>query len=248
MNLTGKTALITGASRGIGRAVTLELASKGASIVINYAGNEKAANEVKEIVNERYGQRAIIVKADVSKPEDVQRMFDEAVTAFGKVDILVNNAGITRDNLTLRMKEEEWDDVIDTNLKSVFLCSQKAIKLMMKEKYGRIVNISSVVGAMGNPGQLNYVASKSGVIGMTKTLAREVASRNITVNAVAPGFITTDMTDELNDAVREALLNQIPLKSFGTPEDIANAVSFLVCDTGKYITGQTIHVNGGMHM
>lgn len=246
--LNGKVALVTGGSRGIGRAIALELAKEGASVIINYAGNEKAALEVKKEINELYNQKAIIVKADISKNEDVKEMFEQSISEYGKIDILINNAGITRDNLTLRMKESEWDDVIDTNLKSVFLCSQKAVKLMMKERYGRIVNVSSVVGVTGNPGQLNYVASKSGVIGMTKTLAQEVASRGITVNAVAPGFISTDMTDELSDSVKEAMLKQIPLKRFGSPSNIAHAVVFLVSEAGQYITGQTIHVNGGMHM
>lgn len=247
MKLLDKVALITGGSRGIGKAIALELAKNGADIVINYAGNEAAALQVKNEV-EALGHKAIIVKADVSKTEEVESMFKEIIEAFGKLDILVNNAGITRDTLALRMKEEDWDAVINTNLKGVFLCAQKASKLMVKQRSGRIVNISSIVGSTGNAGQLNYVAAKAGVMGMTKTLAKEFASRGITVNAVAPGFIDTDMTDVLKEEVRNELIKQIPMGVLGEPEDIANAVVFLVSKESKYITGQTIHVNGGVYM
>jgi 3-oxoacyl-[acyl-carrier protein] reductase len=245
--LTGKVALITGASRGIGKAIALELAKKGADIVINYAGNEQAALATKTEV-EQLGVKAVVVKANVSEASEVEDMFKQVIDTFGKVDILVNNAGITRDGLMMRMKEHDWDDVINTNLKSVFLCSKSAAKWMFKQRSGKIVNISSVVGLTGNPGQVNYVAAKAGVIGMTKTMAKEFASRNITVNAVAPGFIETDMTHVLKEEVKAELLKQIPLASLGQSEDVAKAVKFLVSNDAKYITGQTISVDGGMNM
>ena len=194
------------------------------------------------------GQKAITIKADISKAEEVSKMFEQVVEEFGGLDILVNNAGVTKDGLSMRMKEADWDSVIDTNLKGVFLCSQKASKYMMRNFRGKIVNVSSVVGATGNAGQLNYVAAKSGVNGMTKTLAMELALRGITVNAVSPGFIQTDMTDKLSDKVKEDMLDRIPLKAFGKPEDVAETVLFLVSDKANYITGQNIHVNGGMYM
>ncbi|GAB2702058.1 3-oxoacyl-[acyl-carrier-protein] reductase [Paenibacillus thermoaerophilus] len=247
MTLQGKTALVTGASRGIGRAVALALAEAGADVAINYAGNEAAANETADRVR-ALGRRAIVIRADVSDSSQVEEMFKRTLDEFGKLDILVNNAGITRDNLVMRMKEEEFDAVIDTNLKGVFLCVKAAIRPMMKQRYGRIVNIASVVGSLGNPGQANYVAAKAGVIGMTKSMAKEFASRNITVNCVAPGFITTDMTDKLSEETKAALLGQIPLARLGEPEDIAKAVRFLVSDDASYMTGQTIHVDGGMFM
>lgn len=244
---SNKVALVTGASRGIGKEIALQLAKSGADLVLNYAGNRQKAEDVKQEI-ESYGRKAILVQGDVSQSEDVKRLFDETVSAFGKLDILVNNAGITRDALLLRMKEQDWDDVVNTNLKGVFLCSQQAAKIMMKQRSGRIINISSVVGLLGNPGQVNYVATKSGVIGMTKTMAKELSSRGITVNAVAPGFIQTDMTDELNQQVKEELQKQIPLGALGKPEDVAHAVTFLASDEAKYITGQTISVDGGMYM
>ncbi|WP_226528263.1 3-oxoacyl-[acyl-carrier-protein] reductase [Metabacillus niabensis] len=245
--LSNKVALVTGASRGIGRAIALDLAKNGASIAVNYAGNEAKANEVVDEIKASGGQ-AIAIKADVSNGDEVQQMIKEVIKEFGQLDILVNNAGITRDNLLMRMKDSEWDEVIDTNLKGVFLCTKAVTRQMMKQRNGRIINITSVVGVSGNPGQANYVAAKAGVIGLTKTTAKELASRNITVNAVAPGFITTDMTDELNEDIKTDLLKQIPLAALGEPSDIANAVTFLASEKSKYITGQTLHINGGMVM
>ncbi|MCM3441132.1 3-oxoacyl-[acyl-carrier-protein] reductase [Metabacillus halosaccharovorans] len=245
--LSNKVALVTGASRGIGRAIALDLAKNGASIAVNYAGNEAKANEVVDEIKASGGQ-ALAIKADVSNGDEVQQMIKEVIKEFGQLDILVNNAGITRDNLLMRMKDSEWDEVIDTNLKGVFLCTKAVTRQMMKQRNGRIINITSVVGVSGNPGQANYVAAKAGVIGLTKTTAKELASRNITVNAVAPGFITTDMTDELNDDIKADLLKQIPLAALGEPSDIANAVTFLASEKSKYITGQTLHINGGMVM
>jgi 3-oxoacyl-[acyl-carrier protein] reductase len=245
--LQGKVAVVTGASRGIGRAVAIELGKLGAKVVVNYSGSEAKALEVVDEIK-GLGTDAIAVQANVAESESVQAMVKEAISTFGSVDILVNNAGITRDNLLMRMKEDEWDDVINTNLKGVFLCTKAVTRQMMKQRAGRIINISSVVGVSGNAGQANYVAAKSGVIGLTKTTAKELASRNITVNAVAPGFIATDMTDKLNEEVQAEMLKQIPLASFGQPEDVANAVAFLASDASRYITGQTIHVDGGMVM
>ncbi|EGQ3649547.1 3-oxoacyl-[acyl-carrier-protein] reductase [Staphylococcus pseudintermedius] len=242
-----KVALVTGASRGIGRSIALQLAEEGYNVVVNYAGNqEKAEAVVEEIKNK--GVESVAMQANVANGDEVKAMIKEIVKTFGSLDVLVNNAGITRDNLLMRMKEHEWDDVIDTNLKGVFNCIQKATPQMLKQCAGRIINLTSVVGAVGNPGQINYVASKAGVIGMTKTAARELASRNITVNAVAPGFIVSDMTDALNDDLKETMKTQIPLGRFGQDTDIAHTVAFLASDKAAYITGQTIHVNGGMHM
>jgi 3-oxoacyl-[acyl-carrier protein] reductase len=247
LELEGKVALVTGASRGIGRAIALELARQGADVAVNYAGNEVAAREVAdEIV--KLGRRAIIIKANVAEAGEVEAMVKQTIDELGKVDILVNNAGITRDNLLMRMKEEEFDEVIATNLKGVFNCIKAVTRPMMKAREGRIINISSVVGVMGNAGQANYVAAKAGVIGMTKSVARELASRGITVNAVAPGFITTDMTDVLGEETKDALLGQIPLARLGKPEDIANMVAFIASDKASYITGQVFHVDGGMYM
>ncbi|ADF41038.1 3-oxoacyl-[acyl-carrier-protein] reductase [Priestia megaterium] len=245
--LQGKVAVVTGASRGIGRAVAIELGKLGAKVVVNYSGSEAKALEVVDEIK-GLGTDAIAVQANVAESDAVQAMIKEAISTFGSVDILVNNAGITRDNLLMRMKEDEWDDVINTNLKGVFLCTKAVTRQMMKQRAGRIINISSIVGVSGNAGQANYVAAKSGVIGLTKTTAKELASRNITVNAVAPGFIATDMTDKLNEEVQSEMLKQIPLASFGQPEDVANAVAFLASDASRYITGQTIHVDGGMVM
>ncbi|XQY93477.1 3-oxoacyl-[acyl-carrier-protein] reductase [Metabacillus sp. HB246100] len=240
-------ALVTGASRGIGKAIALDLAKNGAVVAVNYAGNEVKANEVVEEIKSMGGS-AVAIKADVSNGEEVQGMIKTVIDEFGRIDILINNAGITRDNLLMRMKDEEWDDVINTNLKGVFLCTKGVTRQMMKQRSGRIINITSVVGISGNPGQANYVAAKAGVIGLTKTTAKELASRNITVNAVAPGFITTDMTDELSEEVKGEMLKQIPLAKLGEPSDIANLVTFLASEKSKYITGQTMHVNGGMVM
>jgi len=245
--LKDQVALITGASRGIGKAIALELAKQGANIVLNYAGNKEAALETKKEI-EQYGVNVLVVKGNVSESADVEELFKQTIETFGKVDILINNAGITRDGLMMRMKEQDWDDVINTNLKGVFLCSKAAAKWMFKQRSGKIVNISSVVGLTGNPGQVNYVAAKAGVIGMTKTMAKEFASRHITVNAVAPGFIETDMTHVLKEEVKTELLKSIPLGALGQSEDIAKTVKFLVSDDAKYITGQTISVDGGMYL
>ena len=247
MCLTGKTAVVTGGSRGIGRAICIELAKQGANIVVNFSGSEAKAKAVVEEI-EALGPKAIAVQADVADSTSVDSLMKQALEAFGSIDILVNNAGITRDNLLMRMKEQEWDDVIDTNLKGVFLCTKAVTRQMMKQRAGRIINISSIVGVAGNPGQANYVAAKAGVIGLTKTTAQELASRNILVNAIAPGFITTEMTDALPEALKESMLKQIPLAKLGQPEDIAKAVAFFASDSASYITGQTLHIDGGMVM
>lgn len=247
MNLEGKAALVTGASRGIGREIALELARQGANVAVNFSGSEAKANEVVDEIK-ALGREAFAVKCDVSNSEEVAAMVKGTIDNFGKLDILVNNAGITRDNLLMRMKEEEWDDVININLKGVFLCTKAVTRQMMKQRVGRIINIASVVGVSGNPGQANYVAAKAGVIGLTKTTAKELASRNITVNAVAPGFITTDMTDKLPEEVTAELLKQIPLARLGEPKDIAKITAFIASDDSAYMTGQTLHINGGMVM
>lgn len=245
--LNGKTAVVTGASRGIGRAIAIQLASEGANVVVNYSGSEQKAKEVVEEII-ALGSKAIAVQANVADNDSVQNLMKTAIDEFGSIDILVNNAGITRDNLLMRMKEDEWDDVIDTNLKGVFLCTKAVTRQMMKQRSGRIINISSIVGVMGNAGQANYVAAKAGVIGLTKTSARELASRNILVNAIAPGFITTEMTDELPEDIKNAMLAQIPLAKLGQPEHIAKAVLFLASDDSEYITGQTLQIDGGLVM
>jgi 3-oxoacyl-[acyl-carrier protein] reductase len=247
MMLQGKVAVVTGASRGIGKAIALELARNGAHVVVNYAGSVERAEGVVASCKE-LGVDALAIQADVANSESVQAMIKETIEAFGRVDILVNNAGITRDNLLMRMKEEDWDVVINTNLKGVFNCSKAVTRQMMKQRYGRIINVASVVGILGNAGQANYVAAKAGVIGLTKTMARELANRNILVNAVAPGFITTDMTDELTDEMKAQMLGQIPLGSLGKPEHIASVVRFLSTDDAAYMTGQTLNVDGGMVM
>ncbi|TLS37333.1 3-oxoacyl-[acyl-carrier-protein] reductase [Pseudalkalibacillus caeni] len=245
--LNGKTALVTGASRGIGKAIALELASQGAKVAVNFAGSEDRANQVVNEIVENGGE-AFAIQANVANTEDVQELVKRTVKEFGSLDILVNNAGITRDNLLMRMKEDEWDDVINTNLKGVFNCTKAVSRQMMKQRSGRIINIASVVGVAGNPGQANYVAAKAGVIGLTKTTAKELASRNITVNAVAPGFIETDMTEELSAEVKEGLFDRIPLHRLGKAEDVAKVVRFLASEDSNYVTGQTIHVDGGMVM
>jgi 3-oxoacyl-[acyl-carrier protein] reductase len=247
MNLEGKAALVTGASRGIGREIALELARQGANVAVNYSGSESKANEVVDEIK-ALGREAIAIKCDVSNSEEVAAMVKGTIDNFGKLDILVNNAGITKDNLLMRMKEEEWDDVININLKGVFLCTKAVTRQMMKQRVGRIINIASVVGVSGNPGQANYVAAKAGVIGLTKTAAKELASRNITVNAIAPGFITTDMTDKLSEEVKAEMLKQIPLARLGEPKDIAKMTAFIASDDSAYMTGQTLHINGGMVM
>ncbi|GGK14277.1 3-oxoacyl-[acyl-carrier-protein] reductase FabG [Caldalkalibacillus thermarum] len=247
MSLSGKVALVTGGARGIGRAIVLALAREGAAVAINYAGSEQAANElVREV--EQMGSKALAVQANVAEQAAVNDMVKQVIETFGRLDILVNNAGITKDNLLMRMKEEEWDDVINVNLKGVFNCTKAVARQMMKQKSGRIINITSVVGVTGNAGQANYVAAKAGVIGLTKTTAREFAARGITVNAVAPGFIQTDMTAVLGEDIKEQLLSQIPLGRFGKPDDVARVVKFLASDDAAYITGQTFHVDGGMVM
>ena len=245
--LEGKTAIVTGGSRGIGRAICVALASEGANIVTCYANSSSAAEETVKLCEEA-GAQAVAICADVSKPEGADALFAKATEAFSKVDILVNNAGITRDNLLMRMKDEEFDAVIDTNLKGVFYTMRAASKLMMKQRYGRIVNISSIVGVAGNAGQANYAASKAGVIAMTKSVAKELGGRGVTANAVAPGFVTTDMTDGLSDQLKEGMMKLIPLARAGEPEDVAKAVLFLASDDASYITGQVLHVDGGMCM
>jgi 3-oxoacyl-[acyl-carrier protein] reductase len=243
--LTGKVAVVTGGSRGIGRSIALNLAKEGAKVVIFYAGNHGAAEETVSAITDR-GTEGAAFQVDVADSEQVDHAMKQVVKQFGRVDILVNNAGITRDNLLMRIKEDDWDQVVDTNLKGVFLCCKFVIRPMMKQRGGRIINISSVVGVSGNAGQANYVAAKAGVIGLTKTMAKEFASRNITVNAIAPGFIQTDMTSVLDEKVKEATLASIPLGRFGASEEVANAVSFLASDKASYITGQTLHVDGGL--
>ncbi|WP_336832051.1 3-oxoacyl-[acyl-carrier-protein] reductase [Staphylococcus pseudoxylosus] len=242
-----KSALVTGASRGIGRSIAIQLAEEDYNVAVNYAGNKEKADAVVEEIKAK-GVESFAVQANVANGDEVKAMIKEVVSQFGSVDVLVNNAGITRDNLLMRMKEQEWDDVIDTNLKGVFNCIQKVTPQMLRQKGGSIINLSSVVGAVGNPGQANYVATKAGVIGLTKSAAKELASRHITVNAVAPGFIVSDMTDALSDELKAQMLEQIPLAEFGEDSDIAHTVAFLASEKAKYITGQTIHVNGGMYM
>ena len=245
--LENKVALVTGASRGIGREIALTLAGYGAAVIVNYNGSKERADEVVEMITAA-GGRAVAVQADVASAEGVSGLFDEALQSFGRIDILVNNAGITKDNLILKMSEEEYDAVMDTNLKGAFLCMKQAAKLMLKQKGGRIINISSISGIIGNAGQANYCAAKAGMIGMTKALARELGSRGITVNAVAPGFIETEMTDKLPEQIKAGMLAQIPLKRAGAVKDIAEAVAFLASERASYITGQTLQVNGGMDM
>ena len=245
--LKDKVALVTGASRGIGKAIAIHLAANGAKVVVNYSSSESSAIEVAEFIKKN-GGTAEIFKARVNVESEVEEMFTAIEKSLGVVDILVNNAGITKDNLLMRMKTEEWDSVIDVNLKGTFLCTRRAVKGMMKNRYGKIINISSVVGFAGNAGQFNYSATKAGVIGMTKSAALELASRGIRVNAVAPGFIETDMTASLTDEVKAAYLEKIPLKSLGKPEDIANAVAYLASPLSDYMTGQTLHLNGGMYL
>lgn len=241
-----KIAVVTGASRGIGRSISLALSAAGATIVamdMDQAATDAVVAEIKEL-----GGKALAVVGNVTLPEDAERMIEAAMNEYGRVDILVNNAGITRDGIFLRMKDEDWDAVLTVNLKGAFLCSRAASKVMTKQRYGRIINIASVVGQMGNAGQANYCASKAGLIGLTKSNARELAKRNITVNAVAPGFIATAMTDALSDKVKAELTAQIPLERLGTADDIANAVLFLAAEKSGYITGHVLSVNGGMYM
>lgn len=245
MRLDGKVALVTGGSRGIGKAIALKLAGLGADIIINYSSNEKLAHEVIEEIN-RLGRTAIAIKADVSKLDDAEKLIDESIKQFNKVDILVNNAGVTKDNLLMRMSEEDWDKVLNINLKGVFNVTKSVIRSMIKQKSGSIINITSVVGISGNAGQCNYSASKAGVIGFTKSLAKEVAKKGVRVNAIAPGFIETEMTDKLSDKVKDEYIKSIPLNRLGQPDDIANVVAFLASDMSSYITGQVLVVDGGM--
>lgn len=245
--LEGKIALVTGASRGIGRQIALTLASRGATVIVNYNGSAAKAQEVVEAI-EAAGGKAQAIQCDVSDYEKCGELMTQIVKTYGRLDILVNNAGITRDNLLMKMSEEDFDAVIRTNLKGVFNCIKHISRQMLKQRAGRIVNISSVSGVLGNAGQANYCAAKAGVIGLTKSAARELASRGITVNAVAPGFIHTDMTDVLSDSVKAAAAEQIPMKHFGETEDVAEAVAFLASDAAKYITGQVLSVDGGMAM
>jgi 3-oxoacyl-[acyl-carrier protein] reductase len=245
--LDGKIALVTGASRGIGRAIALELASAGADLILNYASSEAAVREVEKEI-EALGRQCLPIQADVGSSEEVERMVSRAIETFGRIDVLVNNAGITKDGLAMRMKPEDWNLVLQINLTGAFYATQQVLPAMVKQRSGRIINIASVVGQAGNPGQANYVASKAGIIGLTKALAQEVASRSITVNAVAPGFIETDMTAVLPQEVRDKMLTAIPLKRMGRPEDVAAAVRFLASDDAQYITGHVINVNGGMYM
>lgn len=246
MILKGKVALVTGAAQGIGKSIALKLAANGADLVISDVNLDKAQETAKEV--EKLGRKAIALKANVANLQETETMIDEAVAKLDAIHILVNNAGITKDALILRMKEEDWDAVIGVNLKGVFNCTKAAVKYMAKQRYGRIVNIASIVGEMGNAGQANYAASKAGVFGLTKTVAREFASRNVTCNAIAPGFIETAMTQALSEKVREELANQIPMGRLGTPDDVAEGVLFLVSEAANYITGQVININGGMYM
>lgn len=244
---TERVALVTGGSRGIGRAICIQLAKQGIGLAINYAGNDQLAQETADAC-QALGVQTLLLKGDVSNAKVCEEMVQQVLDTFGRLDILVNNAGITRDNLALRMSDEEFQQVLDTNLKGAFYCCRAAYRPMMKQRGGRIINVSSIVGLRGNAGQANYAASKAGLIGMSKSLAKELAARNVTVNVVAPGFIQTDMTDVLADKVREALLGSIPMKRLGQPEDVAKAVAFLASEDAAYITGQVLCIDGGMAM
>lgn len=245
--LQGKCAVITGASRGIGREIALKYAKEGANIVLNYRNSETEALKLKEELD-KLGSDTLVIKANVSNFEEAEKLIKEAKETFGRVDILVNNAGITKDNLIMRMKEEDFDSVIDVNLKGAFNCLKAVTPIMVRQKSGKIINMSSVVGVIGNAGQVNYCASKAGLIGMTKSLAREIGGKNINVNAIAPGFIDTDMTKVLSEDQKKNIMSQVPLKRLGQAEDIANLALFLASNQSDYITGQVIHVDGGMAM
>lgn len=243
--LKDKVALVTGASRGIGKAIALSFSRERAFVIINYNGNKEKAEEVKNEIIEK-GGKAEIYQCNVAKGDEAKEMIDSIIKTYGKLDILVNNAGITKDGLIMKLSEDDFNDVIDINLKGAFLCTKHVARQMMKQRSGRIINMSSVVGVMGNAGQVNYSASKAGIIGLTKSLAKEIGSRGVTVNAVAPGYIDTDMTNQLSDSVKEKILEGVPLKRMGKPEDIAEACTFLASDKASYITGQVIGINGGM--
>ncbi|SHM09271.1 3-oxoacyl-[acyl-carrier-protein] reductase [Caldanaerovirga acetigignens] len=246
MDLSGKVCLVTGGSRGIGRSISIKLARLGAKVVINYKSNEELAKKVVSEIESLNGE-ALAFMADVADYEEASRMVEEIYEKFGRIDILVNNAGITRDGLILRMSEKDWDDVINTNLKGMFNTTKNAVKYMVKQRWGRIINISSVVGLYGNPGQANYAAAKAGVIGFTKSLAKELGNRGITVNAIAPGFIRTDMTAEIIEKNQEtSIIEKIPLRRLGEPDDVANLVVFLASEESNYITGQIIAIDGGL--
>jgi 3-oxoacyl-[acyl-carrier protein] reductase len=244
---SGRVGIVTGGGRGIGRAVAVRLAEEGANLAISYRSNDEAAEETAERVREA-GVKCELFKGDVASPEDVEALFKGVSDAFGRVDILVNNAGITRDNLMMRMKEEEFDEVLRTNLKGTYLCTRAALRPMIRARWGRIVNVSSVVGLVGNAGQANYAASKAGIIGFTKSVAREVAQRGITVNAVAPGYVETELTGSLPENVKDQIRSQVPMGRFGEPEEVAQVVAFLAGEPAGYVTGQTIAVDGGMTM
>jgi 3-oxoacyl-[acyl-carrier protein] reductase len=247
MSLEGRVALVTGGSRGIGRAVALKLGSLGAKVVVNYRGKQQEADEVVATIKAQGGE-AIAIQGDIAVATDAQRLVENTVKSLGRLDILVNNAGITRDQLVMRMSEADWDSVLDTNLKGAFLVTKAAQRPMLKQRYGRIINITSVIGQMGGAGQANYSAAKAGLIGFTKSVARELGSRTITVNAVAPGFIETDMTEVLSEDIKQKAKAQIPLERFGKPEEVAEAVAFFASDAAAYITGQVLAVDGGMVM
>lgn len=245
MTLNSRVAVITGSARGIGRAIALKLFEQGATIIINDVGDAAPAEELARFIKEKGGQ-SLVAMADVSKEEEVAKLVEKAATDFGHLDILVNNAGITRDQLLLRLSAEDWDRVLNVNLKGAFLCTRAVLRYMVKQRWGRIVNIASIVGVTGNAGQANYAAAKAGLIALTKTCAKEVASRGITVNAIAPGFIDTDMSRRLPENLKQEILKQIPLGSFGMPEDVAQAVAFFASEEARYITGQVLRVDGGM--
>ncbi|MDO9333679.1 MAG: 3-oxoacyl-[acyl-carrier-protein] reductase [Dehalococcoidales bacterium] len=247
MDLTGKTAIVTGSGRGIGREIALKLAEAGANVVVNDFGIPEPANETVEQIK-KLQRQSMVAMGDVSQAADVNRIVDMTVAAYGKLDILVNNAGITRDQLLLRMSDDDWDKVLTVDLKSVFLCTRSALRHMIRQRSGRIISISSIVGIIGNAGQANYASAKAGIIGFTKAIAKEVASRNITVNAVAPGFIDTAMTQQLPEERRQEMANKIPAGYLGTPRDVAEAVAFLASDEARYITGQVLTVDGGISL
>lgn len=247
MELQGKTAIITGAGRGIGKIIAMKLSEMGANIVINDIPISADTDKTAEEINNN-GRNAIVIKGDVRNTEDVQEVVKGAMDRFGSVDILVNNAGITRDTLIMKMSEKDWDDVLDINLKGAFNCIKSVTRIMMKQRSGTIINVASVVGVMGNAGQANYASSKAGLIGLTKSVAKELAPRGITCNAIAPGFIQSDMTDKLTESVKEQYMSNIPLRRFGTPDDVGNVVAFLASESANYITGQVLHIDGGLVM